>query len=600
MRAGADGDDGRVSHPLSQPRRVHRAARGRLLGGVCRGIAEHLGWHVDAVRVIFVILTFMGGFGLVLYAAYWAWLPLDPRDADATGRLPARPRPGRRARSRGARLGVVLVLVDPRRRRRRVVDPCRCCSWGSAWACSGGRATTRAVPRCWPTWVRARAPPRRRRCAAPARGSRSASRSWCSACSGRSRRRATSGRRCAAWPRRCSPRVGLGLVLLPFVLGWWRDLAAERRARIRSEERAEIAAHLHDSVLQTLALIQRAADDPDEVLRLAAAPGARAAALALRAGGDRRRRRSWAALEHGGRGRGGGRATPTRSTCVARRRRRRATTGSTPSSPPPARPWSTRPSTPGSTRSRVRRGRATTASRCSSATAAPGSTPTPCPRTGTACRFRARAHGPRRRQRRAAHRRSARAPRSCCASRVPRSQEPPVTEPEDTTGDDRPRRRRRCGSCSSTTTRSSAPACAPSSASGVDVVGEAGDVDEAVAVDPRDASPTSCCSTSTCPTAAARTVLRPARARAPGRGVPRAVGVGRRRRRHRRGPRRAPAATSRRRSRPTSSSTRSHRVADGDAVFSPRLAGFVLDAFSDRRPTSPPTGSTSSARASAR
>src|SRR5690606_15562795 len=43
----------------------------------------------------------------------------------------------------------------------------------------------------------------------------------------------------------------------------------ERRERIRSEERAEIAAHLHDSVLQTLALIQKQADSPREVVRLA-------------------------------------------------------------------------------------------------------------------------------------------------------------------------------------------------------------------------------------------------------------------------------------------------------------------------------------------
>jgi hypothetical protein len=48
-----------------------------------------------------------------------------------------------------------------------------------------------------------------------------------------------------------------------------REAASERRARIRSEERAEVAAQVHDSVLQTLTLIQRSAHDPDEVLRLA-------------------------------------------------------------------------------------------------------------------------------------------------------------------------------------------------------------------------------------------------------------------------------------------------------------------------------------------
>jgi len=63
--------------------------------------------------------------------------------------------------------------------------------------------------------------------------------------------------------------LGLGLVLLPFWLRLVRGLAAERSARIRSQERAEVAAHLHDSVLQTLALVQKRADDPRAVATLA-------------------------------------------------------------------------------------------------------------------------------------------------------------------------------------------------------------------------------------------------------------------------------------------------------------------------------------------
>jgi signal transduction histidine kinase len=51
----------------------------------------------------------------------------------------------------------------------------------------------------------------------------------------------------------------------------WGDLRAEQAQRIRETERADIAAHLHDSVLQTLALIQRKSDDPAEVTRLARA-----------------------------------------------------------------------------------------------------------------------------------------------------------------------------------------------------------------------------------------------------------------------------------------------------------------------------------------
>jgi signal transduction histidine kinase len=63
--------------------------------------------------------------------------------------------------------------------------------------------------------------------------------------------------------------VGVALVTLPWWLRLARDLTEERRKRIRTEERAEIAAHLHDSVLQTLALIQKQAEAPREVLRLA-------------------------------------------------------------------------------------------------------------------------------------------------------------------------------------------------------------------------------------------------------------------------------------------------------------------------------------------
>ncbi|WP_248759561.1 ATP-binding protein [Pseudarthrobacter sp. SSS035] len=64
---------------------------------------------------------------------------------------------------------------------------------------------------------------------------------------------------------------GVVLVLLPWALKFWRDLETERAGRIRETERAEIAAHLHDSVLQTLALIQRRAGNEHDVVRLARA-----------------------------------------------------------------------------------------------------------------------------------------------------------------------------------------------------------------------------------------------------------------------------------------------------------------------------------------
>jgi signal transduction histidine kinase len=62
--------------------------------------------------------------------------------------------------------------------------------------------------------------------------------------------------------------VVLGVIFAPWVLRLIRSLTEERSERIRSQERAEVAAHLHDSVLQTLALVQRS-DDPQQVAALA-------------------------------------------------------------------------------------------------------------------------------------------------------------------------------------------------------------------------------------------------------------------------------------------------------------------------------------------
>ena len=61
---------------------------------------------------------------------------------------------------------------------------------------------------------------------------------------------------------------GLALILGPWVAVLLRDRREERKRRIRADERAEMAAHLHDSVLQTLALVQRS-DDPARMAALA-------------------------------------------------------------------------------------------------------------------------------------------------------------------------------------------------------------------------------------------------------------------------------------------------------------------------------------------
>jgi signal transduction histidine kinase len=65
--------------------------------------------------------------------------------------------------------------------------------------------------------------------------------------------------------------VGFLVVFGPWWLAVARDLSVERRERVRTQERADMAAAIHDSVLQTLALIQRSSGDPREVTRLARA-----------------------------------------------------------------------------------------------------------------------------------------------------------------------------------------------------------------------------------------------------------------------------------------------------------------------------------------
>jgi signal transduction histidine kinase len=65
--------------------------------------------------------------------------------------------------------------------------------------------------------------------------------------------------------------AGVALIATPWAVRLWNDLREEQARLVRATERADIAAHLHDSVLQTLALIQRKADDPAEVARLARA-----------------------------------------------------------------------------------------------------------------------------------------------------------------------------------------------------------------------------------------------------------------------------------------------------------------------------------------
>ena len=76
--------------------------------------------------------------------------------------------------------------------------------------------------------------------------------------------------------------VGIGIVVGPWIYRLASDLTAERAERVRTQERADVAAHLHDSVLQTLALIQKNAGDGPHGGAAGPRPGARPAGLAVR------------------------------------------------------------------------------------------------------------------------------------------------------------------------------------------------------------------------------------------------------------------------------------------------------------------------------
>ena len=244
------------------------------MAGVASGVAEHLGLDVWVVRTAFVVLTFVNGAGLVAYGALWVLAPqrggFDPlADLEVQPEDPDEARPERDWRLAPllpvAALVIGLILLFQR--------------LGVGFA--GGFTLPLLVAGLGVAvlWRVADDSQRAR---------------WRQVATTRSRRHNLL--RFAAGLGLVSLGVGAmlavnggltaalyGLSALVVVIvgalaiaGPWlyrltQEVRAERLARIRSQERAELAAHVHDSVLQTLTLVQRHADDPREVVRLARA-----------------------------------------------------------------------------------------------------------------------------------------------------------------------------------------------------------------------------------------------------------------------------------------------------------------------------------------
>ena len=241
-----------------------------LLAGVCAGIGSRLGIDPVIVRIGFVAAALSGGIGVLLYALAWAVLPEEGSGESMSERV--RDRRASWETALGAALLVLSALLVFRELgiwfSDAIVWPVVLASAGAAviWrqsAAGAARAPAAPVPE------RTRAP------AGPTLGAGALGRAALGAALVVGAAILFLQANDALGPARdvvlavVVVLIGLGLILAPWWLRLVRSLAAERAERIRSQERAEVAAHLHDSVLQTLTLIQRRAGDPAAVSALA-------------------------------------------------------------------------------------------------------------------------------------------------------------------------------------------------------------------------------------------------------------------------------------------------------------------------------------------
>src|SRR4051794_9238818 len=243
------------------------------LGGVAAGIARRFGVDVSLVRLAFVVAAAAGGIGIAAYALGWLLIP-----AGDSGAARVRIRTGRAAVevALGTGLLLVAVLLTFRELGLWLSDAA---VWPLALIAAGGALI-------WRQSMEEPAAPRAER--PPERATREES-------------RREEGRRAAAAISRTGVGIALvvaaglvflqatgalgaardvllgivavvvvlGVIFAPWVVRLVRSLTQERAERIRSQERAEGAAHLHHSVLPTLAVGQRRREDPSEVAALA-------------------------------------------------------------------------------------------------------------------------------------------------------------------------------------------------------------------------------------------------------------------------------------------------------------------------------------------
>lgn len=250
---------------------LRREQTDRLAGGVAAGIAARTGFDVTAVRVVLVVLTLITyGYGAVAYVLGWLVIPATGADASIGSKALTDKRGIAQALGLASLLAIGLVVAS---------------------VLNAGWITSLAIPLiacpAGLVLIWRNAPPDEqvvlRRLAAPLLGvgggirdSRPVARLVLAA--GLLAAGLVALLRGHESYRVLVPLAGILLVIAGIavvLMPWWlriaKDLVDERQARIRAEERSEVASRVHDSVLQTLALIQRRASDPHQVVQLARA-----------------------------------------------------------------------------------------------------------------------------------------------------------------------------------------------------------------------------------------------------------------------------------------------------------------------------------------
>jgi len=269
-------------HATAARRDIRRDRENAMVAGVCAGLGNRLGVDPLLLRIVFAATTLASGVGLVAYVLAWILLPAD----DAGGGAAARSLTqgwGRRGTVEVA-LGVGLLLLAVLLAFREVGLPFSdVLIWPLVLVAAGGtliwhRSTAGAEPVASPlTRVNLSAAASVPAAAPPVGESRPAVISRigigvtlviAAACLFLEFTGALDAATDVALAA-LVVAIAFGVIFAPWIVRLATSLSAERAERIRSQERAEVAAHLHDSVLQTLALVQKRAGDPRAVAALA-------------------------------------------------------------------------------------------------------------------------------------------------------------------------------------------------------------------------------------------------------------------------------------------------------------------------------------------